>query len=170
MPLRRWIPTFLAFPLGGLLTIQTIGSIDGPLTAAAGGALAGAVLGTAQWVALRPTGIGRRWIAATAVAFSAGSALAAAVTGAGTETTDLVLAGVIAGAVVGAAQAPLLNDRAWPVVTAAAWALGWLATASIGVDVERGYIVFGAAGAVTATVLTGLALRRHATPATAIAA
>jgi hypothetical protein len=37
---------------------------------------------------------------------------------------------------------------------------GWIATASIGVDIERGYHVFGSAGAVLVTVLTGLVLRR----------
>ena len=29
-----------------------------------------------------------------------------------------------------------------------------------GEDVERGYVVFGSAGAITVTLLTGLALRR----------
>ena len=41
-----------------------------------------------------------------------------------------------------------------------AWALGWLTTWAIGVDVERGYAVFGSSGAVVVTVITGLVLRR----------
>ena len=167
MTWRRWLPTFLAFPPAGLLVVETVGSIDGPLSAAVGGALAGAVIGAGQWLALRSRGVGRRWIAATAAAMAAGSALAAAVTGAGTEVPDLMVAGAIAGAAVGAAQARLLGTDAstmasWTAVTGAGWALGWLATSSIGVDVERGYIVFGAAGALLATVLGGLALRHMA--------
>jgi Fe2+ transport system protein FeoA len=162
MTLTRWIPSFLAFPLGGWLAIALIGSMERPIAAAAGGLLTGAVLGAAQWLALQPTHVGRRWIVATAAAMSAGSALAAAVTGGGTEVADLMLFGLIAGTTVGAAQAALLGRPEWVAVTGASWALGWLATASIGVDVERGYIVFGASGAILVTLLTGLALIRPA--------
>src|SRR6478736_4054059 len=113
MTCKRWLPTFLAFPIGGLLALETVGSVTDPLTAAAGGLLAGAVIGGAQWLALRADGIDRRWPLFTAVAMAAGSALAVAATGAGTETADLVLTGVIAGAAVGAAQGALLGNRAW---------------------------------------------------------
>src|SRR5215208_918733 len=92
MNFKRWLPTLLAFPLGGFLAFETLGSLEGPLTAAAGGLLAGAVIGAGQWLALRPQGIGRRWIAATGAAMAAGSALAAAATGAGTALEDLMLA------------------------------------------------------------------------------
>jgi hypothetical protein len=166
MTWRRWLPTFLAFPIGGLLAIETVGSLDGPLSAAAGGLLAGAVIGAGQWLALRSRGIGRRWVAYTAAAMAAGTALATAVTGAGTELADLMLTGLVAGAAVGAAQSTLLGrgrrvSVAWTAVTAASWPLGWLATwAVVGLDAERGFYVFGASGALLVTVLTGLALRR----------
>ena len=165
MTFKRWLPTFLAFPLGGLLAIETVGSIGGPLSAAAGGLLAGAVIGAGQWLALRAHGITSRWIARTAVAMSAGPAVAAALTGTGTDVPDLALSGLVAGAAVGAAQSGLLGGgrrttATWTAATAAAWTLGWIATASIGVDVERGYHVFGSAGALLVTVLTGLVLRR----------
>lgn len=165
MTFKRWLPTFLAFPLGGLLAIETVGSIGGPLSAAAGGLLAGAVIGAGQWLALRAHGITSRWIARTAVAMSAGTAVAAALTGTGTDVPDLALSGLVAGAAVGAAQSGLLGGgrrttATWTAATAAAWTLGWIATASIGVDVERGYHVFGSAGALLVTVLTGLVLRR----------
>jgi hypothetical protein len=166
MTFKRWLPTFLAFPLGGLLAIQTVGSLDDPLSAAAGGLLAGAVIGAGQWLALRSRGIGRRWAAYTAAAMAAGTALAAAVTGAGTELADLMLTGLVAGAAVGAAQSTLLGRgrlvaAAWTAVTAASWPLGWLATwAVVGLNAERGFYVFGASGALLVTVLTGLTLRR----------
>jgi hypothetical protein len=159
MTFTRWLATFLAFPLGGLIAIETVGSVHDPLSAAAAGLLAGAVIGTGQWLALRARGVGRRWIAYTAAAMAAGSALASALTGSGTELADVMLAGLITGGAVGAAQSRLLGRGSWVAVTAAAWSLGWLATWLTIVDVERGYAVFGSSGAIVATILTGLALR-----------
>ena len=115
-----------------------------------------------QWLALRAHGVSSRWIARTAVAMSAGTAVAAAATGAGTDVPDLALSGLIAGAAVGVAQGGLLGGRAgaiWTAATATSWTLDWIATASIGVDVEHGYHVFGSAGAILVMVLTGLVLR-----------
>jgi hypothetical protein len=165
MSFKRWFPTFLAFPLGGLIAIETIGSVDGPLFAAAGGLIAGTIIGAGQWLALRSRGTSPRWIGATAGAMAMGGALAAAITGAGTALADVVVVGAITGAAVGAAQATLLarpsfgRAAVWTGATAVAWALGWAATSATIVDVERGYAVFGASGAVAATLLTGFALR-----------
>ena len=164
MTFKRWLPTFLAFPIGGWLAIETVGSLHDPASAAAGGLLAGAVIGAAQWLALRSGGIGRRWIGFTAAATAAGSALAATLTGAGTEVADMMLAGLVTGAAVGAAQSTLLGGgrraaAAWTGVSAAAWPLGWLVTSQVIVDLERGYYMFGSSGALIVTVLTGLALR-----------
>jgi hypothetical protein len=172
MNLMRWLPTFLAFPAGGLLAMGAVGSIHDPLAAAAGGVLAGAVIGAAQAVALRADVA--RWTGATAAAMAAGSALAAAVTGGGTELGDLVVTGLIAGATVGAAQGALLGDLvaparrrprlvapAWAVVTAASWGIAWFVTWNVvGVNADQGFAVFGSSGALVATILTGLALRR----------
>ena len=165
MTFKRWLPTFLAFPIGGWLAIETVGSLHDPVSAAAGGLLAGSVIGAAQWLALRTVGIGRRWAGYTAAAMAAGSALAAAVTGAGTELADVMLAGLITGAAVGAAQSTLLPggwrvSAAWTSISAAGWSVGWLAAWATIVDIERGYYVFGAGGALIVTVLTGLMLRR----------
>ena len=98
---------------------------------------------------------------------AAGSAVSVAVTGAGTERTDVLLAGLVTGAAVGAAQSTLLPRGAarWTAVSAAAWTLAWLTTSFVIVDIERGYAVFGSSGAVVATVLTGLVLSRLITAA-----
>jgi hypothetical protein len=165
MTFTRWLPTFLAFPLGGFLAIETVGSLDDPVSAATGGLLAGAVIGAGQWLALRSLGIGSRWVAYTAGAMAAGSAVAAAVTGAGTELQDLMLMGLVTGAAVGGAQSILLArgglaSATWTAVTAASWPLGWLTTWAYLTDIERGYYVFGAGGALLVTVVGGLALRR----------
>ena len=169
MTIKRWLPTFLAFPLGGLLAMGVVGSLDDPLTAAAGGLVAGSVIGLGQWLALRSAGIGRRWIGFTAGAMAAGAAVAATITGAGTELGDLMITGLIAGAAVGAAQGTLLAGgttsprvvaAAWTAVTAGSWSLAWLVTHTVvGVNADQGFHVFGSSGALVATLVTGLALR-----------
>jgi hypothetical protein len=164
MTFKRWLPTFLAFPLGGLITIHTVGSADSPVKAAIGGFVAGAIIGAGQWLALRPS---RRWIAYTAGAMAVGSAVAAVVTGSGTEASDVMVTGLITGAAIGAAQSTLLpQGRAvWTAITATGWSFGWLATWLTIVDIERGYAVFGSSGALLVTLVTGLALRRVAVAA-----
>jgi hypothetical protein len=176
MNFKRWLPTFLAFPIGGFLAMETVGSLHDPVSAAAGGLLAGAVIGAGQWLALRSSGIGRRWIAYTSAAMGAGAALATAVTGAGTELADVTLLGLVTGATVGAAQAGLLpRGRAtWTAVSAAGWALAWPTSATI-IDIDRAFHVFGSSGALVVTLLTGLTLRhllaeRTAAPAVQAAA
>jgi hypothetical protein len=164
MPFKRWLPTFLGFPVGGYLAFLTVGALDDPVSAAAGGLLAGAVIGAGQWLALRPRGMSRRWAVYTAAGMSAGTAVAAVVTGAGTDLPDVMLTGLVAGAAVGAAQSTLLArggrvSAIWTAVTAVSWSLGWLVSSGV-IDTERGFYVFGSSGAVLVTVLSGLTLRR----------
>ena len=162
MTLKRWLPTFLAFPLGGLLAFETVGSATGPATAAAGGLLAGAVIGVGQWLALRNEGIDRRWPLVTAAAMTAGSALAAAATGAGTESGPRPHRRRRRGR-RGRGAGGFCSARApWAAVTAASWALAWLISAGVlAQQADEGFVVFGSSGALVATVLTGLALRRE---------
>jgi hypothetical protein len=51
MAFMPWLPTFLAFPLGGFLAIDTVGALHDPLSAAAamsaGSALSAAATGRA---------------------------------------------------------------------------------------------------------------------------
>jgi FtsH-binding integral membrane protein len=165
MFLVRWLPTFFAFPIGGLVAVEAVGSLEGPITAALGALLVGAVIGVAQWLALRSHGITSRWAFHTATGTAAGGAIAAVVTGASTAVGGLVVTGLIAGAVVGAAQATQLRRgrrvaSAWTAVVSLAWGLGWLTTANVIVDAERGYYSFGASGALVVTLVTGVALHR----------
>lgn len=158
-----WMLTFVAFPLSGLIAIGILGSVTTPLRALAAGALAGAILGTAQWLVLRMRGVSWVWVALTIVGIAIGSAISNAVTDAGTSTGALVVTGAITGAVLGAAQGLALRRGvlvigAWMVVVSIAWAIGWLATASVIVDADKGFITFGASGAILATAITGLVL------------
>jgi hypothetical protein len=155
--------------VGGWLAFQVAGSITGPLTAALAGVIAGAVIGGVQWLALGRVA-GWRWLAATALAMGAGSSLAAVATGAGTTTPALVISGLVTGAVVGAAQGVALRrglrvTAMWAATLSISWVLGWLVTANVIVDAENGYVAFGSSGALVATALTGLVLRRILGPA-----
>ena len=172
MSLLRWLPTFLAFPAGGFLAIQIFGSADDPVTAGLGGLLVGAIIGLAQWLALRSNGFGPGWAVGTALGAAVGSAVAVALTGGSTTVPALVTMGLVTGAFVGAAQATQLGRGrvvavVWTGVVGLSWGIGWLVTANVIVDAERGFHMFGSSGALAATVVTGLVLRvllRDATP------
>jgi hypothetical protein len=158
-----WLPTLLAFPVGGLLAHRLVGPADEPLTAALAGALAGAVLGAAQWLALRSRGVGARWVALTSLATAVGSAVSVAATGGRTSVRDLVVTGLVSGTTVGLVQgAALARGRGtavlWAGVLGVTWAAGWFVTASVIVDADAGYVVFGSSGALLVTVVTGLTL------------
>jgi hypothetical protein len=160
-----WMLAFLGFPLGGWLAIVLVGSVDGAVSGALGGALAGAVIGAAQWSALRGRlRVGPGWILATALGVAIGDALGALLTGAGTSLGALLTTGLVTGVAVGLLQWGLaLRGRLplaslWAPVVAVAWPVGWTVPWAIGVDVQRGYYVFGASGALVFAAITGLAM------------
>jgi hypothetical protein len=95
----------------------------------------------------------------------------------GYETTmsGLGIMGTISGAFVGIAQGSLLRStfslwHVWMVATPVFWSIGWAVTTAGGVMVEKQFTVFGAFGAVTFGLLSGLLLiagmRRPATATT----
>jgi hypothetical protein len=51
-----WMLTFLGFPVGGVLAIVLVGSIDGAADSALGGATVGVVIGVGQWLVIRAPG------------------------------------------------------------------------------------------------------------------
>ena len=158
-----WMLTFLGFPLGGVLALRVVGSIDGAASGALAGALAGAVIGAAQWLVLRRyLSVGPGWVLATALGVAVGDGVGALLTGAGTGIGDLLVTGLATGVAVGLSQWALLRGRVraanlW-VPVAVAWPIGWTVTWAVGVDVERGYAVFGSTGALVFAAITGLAM------------
>ena len=62
------------------------------------------------------------------------------------------------GSAVDAAQKAHRDAEVWPSVVAVAWPLGWTVTWAVGVDVERGYAIFGSTGALAFVVSTGVAM------------
>jgi hypothetical protein len=159
-----WGLAFLGFPLGGLAATALVGGVTTPLDGAIGGAATGAVVGLVQWLVLRRRlGLTPWWIAATAAGMGAGLALGIALQGTDTAGITLPLRGLVTGAGIGIAQFALLRgstDRAWvwPLVVACGRAIGWLVTRAAGIDLAQHWSVFGASGALTFQLLTGLAL------------
>lgn len=159
-----WGLAFLGFPLGGLAGLGLAGAVTGAPQAALGGAATGAVIGAAQWLVLRRRlPLSPLWVAATAAGMAGGLALSVGLLGTATADATLALRGLLTGAAIGLAQYPLLRPltpRAplWPAVVALGWAVGWLVTRAFGVDLAPNFTVFGATGALTFQLLTGLAL------------
>ena len=160
-----WLLAFLAFPIAGLAASWATGGITDVARALLGGAIAGAVLGLAQYAVLRlALPIGWLWVAASSVGLAAGLALATL--GFGTEVTgpNLLWRGLVAGGVLALAQAAVLLPAAaplaliWGIVVALGWPMGWWITRSVGVDLSPRWAVFGASGALSFQLLTGGAL------------
>src|SRR5690349_21395725 len=168
-----WTAAFVSFPLAGIAAQAAVGRINDAMAALAGGVIAGAVIGTGQWLAARRLlGDPLAWIAATAAAMGIGLLAGAWAVGYGTSAGELALMGAITGVPVGAVQAFLLRGRvarswAWAAAMPLLWALGWAVTAAAGIGVDRQYAVFGAFGAITFMALSGIVLDRlrAATPA-----
>jgi hypothetical protein len=145
----RWVGSFIGFPLAGLAAKAVTGPIDSSAAAVVGGLAAGATLGA--------------WTAATAFGTSAGLALGSTAVDFATDTSSLVAMGAITGVGIGLAQAAVMPGSparrvTWAVVTPILWALGWLITSQVIVDVDAQYANFGATGAIVATLLGGLVL------------
>jgi hypothetical protein len=168
-----WTAGFIAFPIAGVAAAVFVNRVDDAISALAGGVVAGAVIGTGQWlVARRQLGDPRAWIPATALAMGVGLMIGAPVVGYGTSLGELALMGAITGIPLGAAQALLLRGRLanawiWAAAMPVLWALGWTVTTVGGIGVDRQFAVFGAYGAITFMALSGILLDRlrAATPA-----
>jgi hypothetical protein len=161
-----WTAGFLAFPIAGVLATALTGRINDVASALLGGMVAGAVIGTGQWLlARRLLGNPQAWIPATALAMGIGLAVGAWVVGYGTSLGELALMGAITGIPLGAAQAYLLRDRlanawVWGAAMPLLWALGWTVTTAGGIGVDSQFVVFGAYGAITFMALSGVLLDR----------
>jgi hypothetical protein len=152
----------VAFPIAGVVGRGVVGRVDDPVAAAVGGAIAGAVIGTGQWLgSRREIAAPAVWVGASTGGMAVGLLAGAAAVDYATDLGDLALMGLITGVPFGAAQAVVIGRRwprawSWALAMPALWALGWTVTTSIGVDVERQYVVFGSAGAITVMGLSGL--------------
>jgi hypothetical protein len=160
-----WTAGFVAFIIGGALATALVGRINDVGSALVGGMVAGAVIGTGQWLVARRLLDAQTWIPATALAMGIGLGVGAWAVGYGTSLGELALMGFITGIPIGAAQAYLLRDRlanawVWAAAVPLLWALGWTVTTAGGIDVDQQFAVFGAYGAITFMALSGVLLDR----------
>src|SRR4051794_9392251 len=164
---RVWawpLAALLGFPIGGYIANVTVGAVDSVGTAIAGGLFAGAVVGTAQWLALRQF-VPSLWIAATSLGMSVGLAIGATLVDYGIDRDELMLMGAITGLVVGILQALVLAGQGfaaaawWAAANPPVWALAWLISSYvISANIDERFTNFGASGVILYALATGLLL------------
>jgi hypothetical protein len=162
----RWawpVAILVGFPIGGYAANIVVGEIDSIGAALVGGLIAGAIIGAAQWLALRAL-VPWAWLVATSIGMAAGLTAGAALVDYGISRGDLALMGAVTGLAVGGVQAFLLARRGsgafwWAVLNPPAWALAWFVTTFvITKNVKEHFAVFGASGALVFALLTWLVL------------
>jgi hypothetical protein len=166
---RVWawpLAALLGFPIGGLVANLTVGAVDSVGAAIAGGLIAGAVVGAAQWVALRQV-VSWHWIAATSLGLGVGLAIGAAIVDYGIDRGDLMLMGAVTGLAVGGLQAFVLAQRGiagawwWVGANPPTWALAWLISSYvISANIDERFTNFGASGVILYALVTALLLAR----------
>jgi len=166
---RRWrwawpLAALLGFPIGGLIANLTVGAVDSVGAALAGGVIAGAIVGTAQWLALKQS-VGWHWIVATSLGLAVGLGVGASVVDYSIDRPQLMLMGAISGLAVGALQALVLRRRGfagalwWAAVNPPTWALAWLVSSYvISANIDERFTNFGASGVLLYALVTGLLL------------
>jgi hypothetical protein len=159
---RNWVKGSDA--VGRVCRLGIGGHVDGIQPALIGGAVTGAGIGFVQWMFLRrDLNMSWVWILATSAALAAGLSVGSAVVGYETTAGQLAIMGAISGVPVGIAQGALLRNKlslwhAWMVAMPALFALGWVVSESIGIDVANQFTIFGASGSVVFGLLSGLLL------------
>ncbi|MFG6492871.1 hypothetical protein [Microbacterium sp. P03] len=156
-----WIASFVAFPVAGVAASAAVGRVDSTGDALLGGAIVGLVVGAAQafasWRRLSLV----RWTLATSSGMALGLAAGTLTVGFATTLPALATVGSLSGAVVGAAQALALPRQLgwarllWIPASVTIWTSGWTVTTLAGVRVDEQFAVFGATGALVATLLSG---------------
>jgi hypothetical protein len=164
---RTWlwpVAILVSFPIGGLIADLVVDGVDSVGAAVAAGLIVGAIVGTAEWFALRRQ-VSRLWILATIAGMVVGVAAGAVLVDYGIGRGDLALMGAVTGLAVGVAQAVVLaRERIpgafwWALANPPAWALGWFVTSYVITrNIDDRFAIFGASGAIVFGVLTWLLL------------
>jgi hypothetical protein len=164
---RMWlwpVAILIGFPIGGLIADLVVDGVDSVGAALIAGLISGAIIGAAEWFALRQW-VSWLWIPATSAGMAVGLTAGAALVDYGIDRTDVVLIGAATGVGVGVLQALVLARHRipgavwWAVANPPGWALGWLVTSYvITTNVEEQFPNFGASGALVFGLLTWLVL------------
>jgi hypothetical protein len=160
-----WLGVFISFPIAGLAAQALVGSVDNVLDGLAGGAVAGMVIGLAQWLVLRRTHRAKAaWIGATSLGMGAGLALAVALFGSATSQEQIIMRALVTGGLMGLAQGVMWGKgRAiaalWTLIVAGTFTASWIVTGGvIGKSLSNGYTIFGSSGALLFQLITGLVI------------
>jgi hypothetical protein len=158
------VAILISLPIGGYIADLVVDGVDSVGAALAGGLIVGAVIGAAEWFALRQW-VSWLWIPATIVGMAAGLVAGAALVDYRIDRGDLALMGAVNGLAVGVMQALVLaRDRIpgafwWAVANPPAWALGWFVSSYvISRNIDERFPIFGASGAIVYGLLTWLLL------------
>lgn len=162
--LLRWVPTFLAFPIGGLLAKLIFGSANSVIRSVGGGLIVGLVVGLFQFFALKKYGISTSWVVATAIAVTVAALANSYVFSFKFDTASLVGSGLVTGLLVGLGQALSQTKEVkflllWTLCTTIAWSVAWFITSKVIVDPEAQYHVYGSSGALLTTIGLGICLK-----------
>ena len=164
---RMWlwpVAILVSFPIGGYIADLVVDGVDSVGAALAGGLIVGAVIGAAEWFALRQW-VSWLWIPATTAGMAVGLVAGAGLVDYGIDREDLALMGAVNGVAVGVLQALVLARQRipgafwWALATPPAWALGWFVTSYvISRNIDERFPIFGASGALVFGLLTWLLL------------
>ena len=164
---RMWpwpVAILVSFPIGGYIADLVVDGVDSVGAALAGGLIVGAVIGTAEWFALRQR-VSWLWIPATIAGMAVGLVAGAALVDYGIGRGDLALMGAATGLAVGVMQALVLARHRtpgafwWAIANPPAWALGWFVSSYvISRNIDERFPIFGASGAIIFGLLTWLLL------------
>jgi hypothetical protein len=164
---RMWVwevAILVSLPVGGYVADLAVNGVDSSAAALAGGLIVGAIIGVAEWFAIRQR-VSWLWIPATIVGMAVGLVAGAALVDYGIGRADLALMGAVNGAVVGTMQALVLARHRipgalwWAIANPPAWALGWFVSSYvISRNIDERFAIFGASGALVFGLLSGLVL------------
>jgi hypothetical protein len=164
---RMWlwpVSILVGFPIGGFIADLVVDGVDSVGAAIVAGLIAGAIIGAAEWFALRQW-VSWLWIPATSAGMAVGLAAGAVLVDYGISRGDLALMGAVTGVGVGVLQALMLARHRipgafwWAVANPPAWAVGWLVSSYvIARNIDERFPVFGASGALVFGLLTWLIL------------
>jgi len=158
------VSILIGFPIGGYVADLVVDGVDSVGAALAAGLIAGAVIGAAEWFALRRW-VSWLWIPATTAGMTIGLAAGAALVDYGIGRGDLALMGAVTGLGVGVMQTIVLARHQvhgafwWAIANPPAWALGWFVSSYvIARNIAERFPIFGASGALVFGLLTWLVL------------
>lgn len=156
------IAVLLGFPIGGFVADLVMDGVDSVGAALVEGLIAGAIIGAAQWFALRRW-VSWLWVPATCAGLAVGLTVGSALVDYGISRGDLLLMGAVTGLGVGVLQALVLVQAGnrlseavwWAVANPIGWALAWFVSSYvIARNIGERWPVFGASGCVVFGLLT----------------